>query len=309
MSIGNRLRVRPDYQFGTAGFVILLLLLVSPGNGSLAQERETPPSGAYDDRESIQCHLQKNAPLISAWQHGAHGRKQRSASCTACHGKTHHGGLERAHQDDTCIDCHGGPKAPVTHSYATSKHGLILRLEAPQQGWSRPLQDARYRTPGCAYCHMHRGQHDVSKGVRKDILDDTDRQAVQDEIHQVCQDCHSPRYVGRLFDNGEKMLEVGRSKLREAMQIVEQASVRFGEKDLVTVHRQLKTMRHHLKNIYLGVAHQSPDYQWWHGQPAMDGDLLRIKGQLDELQRIQTISAQGTDERAGKTNLAGQHGQ
>jgi len=44
----------------------------------------------------------------------------------------------------------------------------------------------------------------------------------------------------------------------------------------------------HLKNVYLGVGHQSPDYQWWHGQPALDGDLLRIKGALGELHRIPT---------------------
>jgi hypothetical protein len=31
---------------------------------------------------------------------------------------------------------------------------------------------------------------------------------------------------------------------------------------------------------------QSPDYQWWHGQPALDGDLLRIKGAVGELYRI-----------------------
>jgi len=41
----------------------------------------------------------------------------------------------------------------------------------------------------------------------------------------------------------------------------------------------------HLKNLYLGIGHQSPDYQWWHGQPALDGDLLRIKGAVGELYR------------------------
>jgi hypothetical protein len=33
------------------------------------------------------------------------------------------------------------------------------------------------------------------------------------------------------------------------------------------------------------VGHQSPDYQWWHGQPALDGDLLRIKGVVAERER------------------------
>ena len=32
-----------------------------------------------------------------------------------------------------------------------------------------------------------------------------------------------------------------------------------------------------LRNLRLGAGHQSPDYQWWHGQPALDGDLIRIR--------------------------------
>jgi hypothetical protein len=42
----------------------------------------------------------------------------------------------------------------------------------------------------------------------------------------------------------------------------------------------------HLKNPYYSIGHRSPDYQWWHGQPALDGDLLRIKGALGELRRL-----------------------
>lgn len=40
----------------------------------------------------------------------------------------------------------------------------------------------------------------------------------------------------------------------------------------------------HLKNVCLGVGHQSPDYQWWHGQPALD--MPRIKGAVGELHRM-----------------------
>jgi hypothetical protein len=29
--------------------------------------------------------------------------------------------------------------------------------------------------------------------------------------------------------------------------------------------------------VRLGAGHQSPDYQWWHGQPALDGDLIRLR--------------------------------
>jgi len=37
-----------------------------------------------------------------------------------------------------------------------------------------------------------------------------------------------------------------------------------------------------LKALFLGVSHQSPDYHWWHGHPALDGKLLQIKGELNK---------------------------
>ena len=103
----------------------------------------------------------------------------------------------------------------------------------------------------------------------------------------VCQYCHSPRYITRLFDNGEQMLAIGRMKVREAAAVIAQAEGEFTAEELATALEHLVKMQSlHLKNVYLGVGHQSPDYQWWHGQPALDGDLLRIKGAVGELHRI-----------------------
>jgi hypothetical protein len=39
------------------------------------------------------------------------------------------------------------------------------------------------------------------------------------------------------------------------------------------------------------VGHQSPDYQWWHGQPALDGDLIRIRDAMDEARRREQLGA------------------
>jgi len=44
-------------------------------------------------------------------------------------------------------------------------------------------------------------------------------------------------------------------------------------------------MREHGRHVRIGVGHQSPDYQWWHGHPALDGDLLRIKGMVSDIER------------------------
>ena len=109
-----------------------------------------------------------------------------------------------------------------------------------------------------------------------------------DEMSVVCQECHAPRYIARLFDNGNAMLEIGRKKVREAEALVRQAAPELGSED-DAVRKQLQRMRQHLQNVRLGVGHQSPDYQWWHGQPALDGDLLRIRGMIDEFRRKQLV--------------------
>ncbi len=36
----------------------------------------------------------------------------------------------------------------------------------------------------------------------------------------------------------------------------------------------------------MGVRHQSPDYQGWRGQLALDGDLLRIEAAVGVLHRV-----------------------
>jgi hypothetical protein len=134
---------------------------------------------------------------------------------------------------------------------------------------------------------MYQGNHNVNAGVRIELMDKAAAIKIQDQTRNVCQNCHAPRYITRLLENGERMLEIGRKKVREASTLIEQAAAEFSDNELAPARQQLIKMQQHLKNVYLGVAHQSPDYQWWHGHPALDGDLLRIKGLLGVLRRRQ----------------------
>jgi hypothetical protein len=102
---------------------------------------------------------------------------------------------------------------------------------------------------------------------------------------QACGRCHSPRYVETLRVNGERMLEVGNMKQREALALLTRARGQFPATALRDMERHYEHLQKHLRNVRLGVAHQSPDHQWWHGHPALDGDLLRLKGAYDELMR------------------------
>jgi hypothetical protein len=261
------------------------------GFSALSMADVPVPEGPFENSACIECHQQQSAELVAAWQQSVHAQTETPASCVDCHGDTHGKAAARARQDGACMDCHGGTDSPVIHSYTTSKHGVLVRLEQDEWNWDSPLEQANYRAPGCAYCHMHRGNHNVSAGVRvwnaMEEIDAAERERVQDVMRTVCQDCHSPRYITRLFDNGERMLDIGRMKVREAAAVIEQAEDEFTGTELAAAREHFEKMQSlHLKNVYLGVGHQSPDYQWWHGQPALDGDLLRIKGAVGELHRL-----------------------
>jgi hypothetical protein len=261
------------------------------GFAAMSMADEPAPKGPFENSACLECHQQHSAELVAAWQESIHAAAETLASCVDCHGNTHGNAAARARRDRICMDCHGGEDGPVTHSYTTSKHGVLVRLEQDEWDWDRPLELANYRAPGCSYCHMYKGNHNVSASVRVwsavEESDAAERERVQDAMRMVCQECHSPRYITRLFDNGERMLDIGRMKVHEAAGVIEQAEGEFSGAELAAAREHLKRMQSvHLKNVYLGIGHQSPDYQWWHGQPALDGDLLRIKGAVGELHRV-----------------------
>jgi len=245
----------------TASAAIALLWL-----GATAAE---PPSGRLAPAECIGCHEDSQPQLVADWRRSAHAAA--GADCVACHGDRHEAAAARARRDATCIDCHG-ERSPEVHSYATSKHGVITGLS--QRDWKAPLRDANYRTPGCAYCHLHRGDHALEGGAAPGATPGA-----------VCYECHGPRYVARLWENGRSMIEVGNLKLREARELVAAHGDVLGARERKEADDALAAMERHLRNLRLGVGHQSPDYQWWHGQPALDGDLLRLKGLVDAAAR------------------------
>jgi hypothetical protein len=258
--------------------LLALALFTLLGSGVHGAGNPPPKTVIGTDKECIQCHPKQ----LKQWQASTHAKKQPVAGCLACHGGLHSEAASRSRHDRVCVACHGGVEGAVAHSYASSKHGILMRLEESGYDWTKPLASANYRAPGCAYCHLHQGNHDVSAGVRSDAMNKD--QTVPDVMRVVCRDCHAPRYTDRLFDNGNALLEIGRKKSREAEMLI-QAAPELGREDQATIQQQLQKMHQHLQNVRLGAGHQSPDYQWWHGQPALDGDLLRIRGMIDEYRR------------------------
>lgn len=75
--------------------------------------------------------------------------------------------------------------------------------------------------------------------------------------------------------------------------MLENARGRYPEAELAEAVRLLVRMQAHVVNASLGVGHQSSDYQCWHGQPALDGDLLRIKDELSRLEQTRQATTAG----------------
>lgn len=240
--------------------------------------------GSFTQDECVECHAARDPALVAQWRTGPHAS---TADCVACHGERH-GGLPAARADAVCTGCHDGA---VAHSYATSKHGVLVRIGRPD--WTRPLQRGLHRAPGCAYCHLHDRDHG-----------DTMDPARGPEVREwVCSGCHAPRYVREQLEAGERLTGTAALKVQEADAIAAREP-----RAATAIADLLASTRTHLRNVRLGAGHQSPDYQWWHGQPALDGDLIRLRDAVARAAR-EAAGAQHalTETPAGRPESAAPH--
>ena len=232
------------------------------------------PTGPFTQEACVACHERETPDLVSAWRAGPHGRGSDGSICVACHGARHERSAAKARMNQACVGCHGGEESTVARSYFTSKHGVIARLEGARWDWSQALAEANYRAPTCAYCHMHEGGHGLS--------------AKDEAVRASCSDCHSTRYADVIFEAGERSLKIGSLKVREAETAIRSATESGGltEKNTKSLDAKLARMREGaFFNLRLGLGHHSPDYQWWYGQAALDGDLIRIKAWITRVNR------------------------
>lgn len=237
------------------------------GDPGSASEPMPASDGPFTQAQCLDCHQARDPALVEQWRQGPHGR---TADCVACHGERH-GALPAARADGACAGCHAGP---ATHSYTTSKHGVLVRIGRPD--WTLPLSRGNHRAPGCAYCHLHDRDHgDTMAADRGPSVRDW-----------VCGGCHAPRYVREQIEAGERLVEMAQLKVAEAQGV---AARHPGGANAVA--GLLASVDGHLRNVRLGAGHQSPDYQWWHGQPALDGDLIRIRDAVAQELRQQAATA------------------
>lgn len=177
----------------------------------------------------------------------------------------------------TCVDCHADS---AKKSWALSKHGVISRMEAGRE---------RRRAPDCAGCHAtEAATPQVPHYGRK-----AGREQAREAAWDSCRACHSPRYTTEHQAAAERGLGIGQMKQREAAALLGAARKESSGADLARIEALYATLQDNLRDLRLGLGHQSPDYQWWLGQAALDGSLLRIKGALGEVRRGRAITATG----------------
>ena len=175
----------------------------------------------------------------------------------------------------TCVECHTGA---AERSWALSKHGVIAGIEAGR---------ASRRAPDCAGCHVIEAQGTTAKHYDARRT----RAQAREAASESCRACHSPRYTTEQNAAAQRGLALGEMKRREAEALVELARKETSAAELARIEALLATLRNeNLRELRLGLAHQSPDYQWWLGQAALDGSLLRLKGALGETRRRQTVA-------------------
>lgn len=215
----------------------------------------------YSEQECVECHQRVSAKIVDDNRQGRHGPGS-VVGCSDCHGDTHNGSLVRSRTNQSCTQCHSGVEQ---RSYETSKHGVILALEESSWDLTKPLATASVRTPGCAYCHLADGEHAMEPRADGDP--------------NICGKCHSSRYLKTLSSSGREMMKIGVMKVIEAKELLKWKGEMVPEREQ---KRLLESVEKHRQNLHLGIVHHSPDFQWWHGQPALDGDLIRIRSKILE---------------------------
>ena len=175
----------------------------------------------------------------------------------------------------TCTDCHADS---AKKSWALSKHGVITKLEAGRE---------RRRAPDCAGCHaIEAATPTLPHYGRK-----AGREQARAAAWNGCRACHSPRYTTEHAAAAQRGLDIGTMKQRESVALLDAARKETTGAELARIEALYAALLGNLRDLRLGLAHQSPDYQWWLGQAALDGSLLRIKGALVEARRSRAIAA------------------
>ncbi len=222
-------------------------------------------------------------------------------NCTACHTR-HTSSVEFARLPTTCGQCHLGPDHSQLEIYTESKHGTMFA--AQRQLLNLAVAPAKLTTremfvPTCATCHMSgingRGStHDPSDRLSYYLFAEVttprpDAARAQAIMKDICQQCHTPALVDRVYKEAEAVVESTNEKVTTAKSLMSDLAqaglvtsnafaepIQFKYFDLW--HYYGRTAKH---AAFMGGA----DFVQWHGNYPILQHLVEIRTEADQLKR------------------------
>ena len=237
-------------------------------------------------------------------------------TCTACHTR-HTSSVEIARLPRTCAQCHMGPDHSQIEIYEESRHGVMFEAQREQLNMKAAPGSLTTRdmfVPTCATCHMSginglKVTHDPSERLSYYLADAISKQRpnylqAQDNMKQVCSQCHASTLVGRVYDQAEKVLVDTNTKVQAAKDIVDglrkdnlvsgppfSNTIDFTYFDLW--HYDGRTAKH---GAFMGGA----DFVQWHGNYPILNKTVELKELAEELRK-----GHGSTQTTSRTNQAG----
>lgn len=222
-------------------------------------------------------------------------------NCTLCHTR-HTSSVEVARLPSTCGQCHLGPDHSQIEIYTQSKHGImfaaqqhLLNLKAP----SNSLTTKDMFIPTCATCHMSglngRGvTHDPSERLSYNLFAEVTQprpnaERAQAKMKDICQQCHTPPLVNRIYKEGAAVVDATNEKVLAAKAVMDALQADgllspepFGQKIQFTYfdlwHYYGRTAKH---AAFMGGA----DYVQWHGNYPILSHMVELKEQAAQLRK------------------------
>jgi hydroxylamine dehydrogenase len=190
------------------------------------------------------CHAQADATNDRYWSAAEQKYVDGSSltyrnGCIACHTR-HSFDLVEARKPEACYTCHMGPDHPNYEAYMSSKHGSIYAARGAAWDWTRPMAQARWDAPTCAYCHMvyvdstgaRTSSHNMTRkivwgmgvqaagGVLENIATHPDNLAKRTEMIRVCLTCHSEDKARGYLESADAHKLAGDALVVEARDLI-----------------------------------------------------------------------------------------
>jgi len=239
-------------------------------------------------------------------------------TCTACHTR-HTSSVEIARLPRTCAQCHMGPDHSQIEIYEESRHGVLFEAQRDQLNMKAAPGSLTTRdmfVPTCATCHMSginglKMTHDPSERLSYYLADAISKQRpnylqAQNNMKQVCSQCHTSTLVNRVYDQAEKVLADTNTKVQAAKDIVDglrkdnlltgppfSNPIDFTYFDLW--HYDGRTSKH---GAFMGGA----DFVQWHGNYPILNKTVELKTLAEELRKGHggTQTTSGTNQPGAK---------